>query len=124
LAAEQGDADAQRDLVTVSKPQPLQIEAVQLVSEYETNEIRADSAYKGKMVSVSGYVAIIGKDILDHPYVTLRRKEGQFGQVQCVLNPDAVAQASTLNPGQAVTLTGRVDGKMMNVILQDCFFSR
>ena len=124
LAAEQGDAVAQRDLVTVSKPQPLEVEAVRLVYEYEANEIRADSAYKGKMVSVSGYVAVIGKDILDHPYVTLTRGEGQFGQVQCVLNPDAVAHASTLNPGQAVTLIGRVDGKMMNVIIQDCLFSK
>jgi hypothetical protein len=123
LAAEQGDAEAQRDMVTVSKPQPLQIDAVRLVYEYEANEIRADSAYKGKTASVSGYVAVVGKDILNDPYVTLARGDGQLGQVQCMLSADAVAQASTLNPGQAVTLTGQIDGKMMNVILRDCSFS-
>jgi TPR repeat protein len=124
LAAAQGDADAKRNLVIVNKPQPLEIEAFRLIQEYEANEIRADSAYKGKMALVSGYVGSIGKDILGQPYVALRRDDGRLGQVQCMLNPDAVAEASTLNPGQPVTLIGRIDGKMMNVIVRDCVFSK
>jgi hypothetical protein len=101
---------------------PLVIDEGQLVHEYEANEVRADSAYKGKTVSVSGYVDYVGKDILNHAFVLLRSGEGQVGQVQCVLRPAAIDQASTLNPGQAVTLTGRVEGKMMNVVIEDCSF--
>ena len=65
----------------------------------------------------------IGKDILGQPYVALASGE-LFGAVQSMLSRSAAEQASALNQGQIVTLAGTVSGKMINVAVRDCSFTK
>lgn len=98
------------------------ISARQLHTEYEKNQIAADERYKDQWVLVTGIVASIGKDILDDPYVALET-DNQFMSVQCMLADDAAAEASRLSKGQEVSMRGRVDGKLMGVIVRECTFA-
>ena len=100
----------------------MQINAWQLAADYSANEIAADNKYKGHLVQVQGQIDKIGKDILDHPYVVLGGSE-MFRSVQCMLTPAAASKAANLQIGEAVSLTGKVNGLMMNVLLIDCDFT-
>ncbi len=97
----------------------IEVSAAELVEAYESNELAAEKKYEGKVVEITGVVGDIKKDILDKAYVTLGTgKQLEIRQVQCFL-ADGV-DATELNKGDQVTLTGRVDQLMMNVIVRNC----
>lgn len=100
----------------------IQISATDLYAAFDANEISADSAYEGKLVEVSGRVNNVGKDILDDEYIML--KSGTLiGGVQCMLESNAVEQASTLSEDDEVTLRGRVSsGSSLTVLVRGCTF--
>lgn len=90
---------------------------------YRENEVRADAAYKGKVIQTSGVVVDVKKDLLDSVYVTLgtgARRE--FSNVQCFVADSDVSTAAALSPGDNVDVRGRVDGLMMNVLMKECVF--
>ena len=96
-----------------------EVTARQLFDAYKANEIAADGAYLGNWVPVHGMVTRIGKDIFDKPFVVLGRVNGIYG-IQCYFpesDKDALAHLKT---GQMVTIVGRVDGLLLNVILKGC----
>lgn len=93
-----------------------------LLTAYEGNELKADAEYKGKMVRITGVVESVKKDVLDNPYLVIQEpgKERLLPNVQCVLNPSAFNDAKQAELGRSVTIVGKVDGLMMNVLLSDC----
>jgi hypothetical protein len=92
-----------------------------LLSEYKDNELRSDGKWKGKLVQVTGKVDNIKKDIVGSPYVTLGTGAAfEIPVVQCMLDDASSGRASSLSKGRTVTVKGRVDGLMMNVLLRDC----
>lgn len=96
------------------------LSAADLHSEYQANEVAADEKYKGKVVVITGTVDSIGKDIADTPYVTL--SAGQFEHVQCMFSKDRAGELAKVSKGQQARLKGKVQGKMMFVILRGCMF--
>lgn len=97
------------------------VEIGTLLSEYKDNEVRADAAYKGKTIKVTGAVDDIKKDILDNPYITVGTgKQFEIPQVQCSLAKSSVGAAMQLSKGAKVTVVGKVSGLMMNVQISDC----
>lgn len=96
----------------------------EILKAYKGNELGADSTYKGKRVRVTGGVLdSIKKDILDQPYVTIGTGAPfEIPQVQCSLAGDQVAKAARMNKGDRVTVTGDVEGLLMNVQMKDCEF--
>lgn len=101
-----------------AKANPINVTAPQLVQEYKDNEVRADNKYKGKWLKVSGTVSKIGKDILNKPFITISSGE-KYGisSVQCYFKNTDLSQ---LNIGDGVSVTGKCEGKMMNILLRDC----
>ncbi len=91
------------------------------VKEYHDNELASDGTYKGKLIKVSGSVETVSKDILDKPYISLNGggQMEMFG-VQCFLDDSAVQSAMSIKKGQRITVKGRVKGRMMNVLVEDC----
>jgi hypothetical protein len=100
------------------------ISATELQSAYENNEVNADAQFKDKEVVVAGRVGRIAKDILDNPYITLGDSESNLGSVQCFFAESDEPLLATLSPGQRVYVRGRVDGKLMNVVVKDCSILR
>jgi hypothetical protein len=99
------------------------VSAQQLYNQYEANEVEADNRYKGKVISVTGVIGDIGKDITDNAYVLLSSGDlfGMFG-VQCFFDESEEQNFGSLRTGQQLTIKGRCDGKFGNVFLKDCTF--
>jgi tRNA(Ile2) C34 agmatinyltransferase TiaS len=92
-----------------------------LLTEYKDNEVRADAAFKGHFVRVSGVVDNIKKDIMGSMYVTVGTgRQFEIPQVQCTLKEDQQSTAASLSKGNKVTVRGDVRGLMMNVQIGDC----
>jgi len=109
---------------------PISVSAEELYREYKNNEVRADSAYKGEILRVSGVVTDIGRDILGQPYVCLAGGkemwyEGDYigWSIQCFFS-DA-HDLSRLSKRDYVTIIGECRGKiLLNVILEKCKLRR
>lgn len=94
----------------------------QLIQVYEENAVNADKQVKGKLLAVRGDVQSIGKDIMNKPYVTLKGGTSRLRSVQCMFSKNDEAALAPLRQGDTVTIAGTCSGKMMNVILHDCWF--
>ncbi len=95
-----------------------------LLADYKGNEVRADGKYKDKRVRITGgKVGDIKKDMLDKIYVSLGTGAIiEFPMVQCFPDDALKTKASNLNKGDSLTVTGHVQGLMMNVLVDDCRF--
>lgn len=113
---EQGQKDAVK---TASAAEIIDASARGLVYEYEQNEVASDSKYKGKILRVRGAVGDIKKDILDELYVTLEAGD-PIRSVQCYFDKEHSGALAKLSKGASISIRGRCDGLMMNVILKDC----
>lgn len=108
--------DAERASRTITEDP---IDANTLVDYYKTNEVRADNDCKNRWILVTGTVQTIGKDILDHPYVTLASSSDDITCVQCIFSDDGeIAKLANLSTGQDISIIGVCQGKMMNVLLE------
>lgn len=99
------------------------IEARTLAADYKANEISADGKYKGRVLKVMGRVTGIKKDILDQPYVILKGT-GSFQDVQCFFDKKHESELAALEMGSHITVSGKCDGLMMNVLLKKCSIVR
>lgn len=95
------------------------ITSQQLYNAYDANEVAADQKYKGKILLVSGEIEDIAKDITDTIYITLKGGE-YIGSVQCFFSKSYENKAASLSKRQHVTIKGKCDGKMMNILLRGC----
>ena len=99
----------------------MNVSAMQIVSEYDNNEIAADSQYKGKYVRISGVVNDIAKDILDNMYVTIGGgADFELRLVQAFFPAKYEGVLAELRKGSRITVVCRIDGLMLNVIGRDC----
>lgn len=103
---------------------PTAVEIRKLLAEYSDNEVRADSTFKGQFIQTTGIVDDVKKDIMDSIYVTLGTgRQFEIPQVQCFFDDAHAKEAAALSKGTRVTVRGRVDGLMMNVLVRDCEFA-
>jgi hypothetical protein len=98
---------------------PLQLEPVDVLLEYDRNEVAADLAYKDKWIEISGVVDDVKKDITSAIYVTLL-PELRARKLQCFFSNAWVARIAALEHGRPVRIRGTVRGLMENVLLKDC----
>ncbi len=94
------------------------LSAAVLFGEYHANELAADAKYKGRPIEVTGVVKSIGSDILGTPYIALDAGDRTAFSVQCMFDDnDGLV---ILNQGDRVRIRGTCNGKMLNVVLDDC----
>lgn len=118
LTQAQKDSFAKAEqLAAIEERKNQTITAGDIVSSYEANEVSADENFKGKKFYVEGYIDNIGKDILDDIYVTLEAGNG-IRSVQCYI--DDKDRVKNLQKGQKITVFGKCDGLMMNVLMKNC----
>lgn len=121
-AEAESDFDGVRDqLAAAAEVSVITVSANDLISEYDGNELRADAKFKGKIIETTGKVGDIKKDVLGNIYVTVGSgDEYEIRQVQCFVDDENQATVMNLSPGNQVTVRGRVDGLMLNVMVKDC----
>lgn len=121
-AAEEATDEARRERERAARNQPVvAVDLGELLAEYKDNEIRADARYKGKLIRVDGVAASVAKDITGAPYVVVAKsRRAAHPSVQCALTSAAAQRAASLSEGATVAVKGRVRGKILNVLLEDC----
>lgn len=118
-----GSTDTQESVqedVSTAAP-AARVTAAQLFADYDANEVAADEKYKGKVLIVTGTIEDIGKDIVDTMYVTLKT-DNAIMSVQCKFADEHKSQLANAAEGQQVTIKGKCDGKLGNVLLRGCTF--
>jgi len=115
-----GSTDTDTDTQKVRSQAPsYTLSANKLYSEYNSNEVAADSKYKGKVVIVSGTIQDIGKDIMDDAYIVIGGS-GFLDSVQCTFTKGEQSSVARLSKGQQVRVKGEVAGKLGNVLVNKC----
>jgi hypothetical protein len=93
------------------------VSVAELLNAYKANEVRADNTYKGKWLKLQGGQV----DEVRSSYVMIGTgKLFEVPQVQCMLKPDQLSKASGLSKGRRVTVRGKVQMMLINVLVQDC----
>lgn len=98
------------------------VDWVTVQQEYKDNAISADNAYKGKNLIVTGEVFDIGREVMQHPYVTFS-SDGYIGTFQMVFNNDEESLIAGLSKGDTITVVGECKGESLGVIilLDNCY---
>lgn len=103
------------------------VAATDLWQAYSDNVVSADNFYKDKLLSVTGTISDIGKDIaFDNPCVSLENGDAfNAYPIQCFFTNEAqTEQVAALRKGQTVTITGRCTGlPVVNVQMTDCYIA-
>lgn len=99
----------------------IKVSAVDLAAAYEENEVKADKDYKDKTIETTGKISDIGV-ILGQTYVVLSSgKDFSITNVQCFFkDKEQIDKIADLKKGGTVTIQGVVDGKSMNVAVNNC----
>jgi hypothetical protein len=92
--------------------------SIDILKEYQSNEIAADSKYKGKLIEIYGTVESVGKDIFGDPYVAL--KGVGFFCVQCFFGNEFLPELAKVKKGDFIFVKGFCEGKMGNVLIKKC----
>jgi hypothetical protein len=117
------------ETIEVPKEELVYVTAVEMINEYQSNEISADAKYKGKSVVVTGIISDIGKteDLFGDgtPYVLFSSSgsSNTFVTVQANFsNKSEIEKLASLGKGQQVSIKGTCGGEsIFNVMLNNCF---
>jgi hypothetical protein len=94
------------------------ISAIELVKEYTKNESQADKDFAGKTIIVSGIITEVRSDS-SAVSVSLSSGDALSG-VTCIFYPEEAKAVRPLNNGDMIRIKGKCNGKLMDVILNNC----
>lgn len=100
------------------------VTVTELEAAYDANAIAADTRFKDKVITVSGVVTNIDKDIVGSPFVTLGTSVDDLLGAHATFARDATDQLSRLSKGQTVTVKCVGKGKLLSVLLDSCTLLR
>jgi ribosomal protein L37AE/L43A len=94
----------------------------ELCSSYQSYGMVGHDEFKDRVFRVTGMVAnIIIKDTVGQYYVALTdSKPHPLGDIHCMFEGKDVSDLNQLTIGQELTIQGRYDGFVTNIILADC----
>ena len=100
------------------------VAAKSLIAAYEENEVRADSLYAGKFISVGGKAGKVRKESDGDPYLELfaSDSDSEYGpNLHCRFSESYAGRLSSIRPGTLIGVKGLVVGRRDGVIiLKNC----
>ncbi len=99
---------------SVDDERAIQVTAVQLFNDFESDEVNANQRYLDKVVEITGQVADITTDMERHPVVTLATDDILFG-VRCTLAENQPG----LQTGDTIRVKGICKGFLSDVVVTD-----
>ena len=94
----------------------------ELYSAYEADEAAAHENFRNNILRVTGVVdRIVVNAINSNHFITLNNavKNG-LRDAQCMFDKNHVPELNQLATGQTVTVQGKYDGYVINIMLRDC----
>jgi tRNA_anti-like len=99
---------------------PDRIDLADLLSGYHDNELRADEKYKGKVIEFKGTVGDVRQSSIGGITVNFGSASSRFMHAHCFFDALQAKKVSALSRGDRVWVRGRVQGLMMDVLVQHC----
>lgn len=100
----------------------IQVSSIQIANDYEQNEARADSIYKGKLLHVTGTITRISKDFTNSTVLGLQTTN-EFNNVHAELEKSEEQKAINLQKGNEVTVQCQGNGEVVSTpMLNKCTF--
>ena len=86
----------------------IEITSTELISAYDSNQVKCKQLYDGKMLKVTGTVTSVGTDIMNDVYVCLGHDtEYTFVGIQCYAkDADTENKIAELSEGDVITVIG------------------
>lgn len=99
---------------------PMAVNYKTLHKEYMDNPIKADNKYKGRILTITGKIARIDREIAQNPYITF--EVSPMYEMRMDFSKDDENVISNLKKGQTVTISGTCEGTLLSidVVLDDC----
>ncbi|GEM_PF-2561075 len=101
-----------KEVKTTQPEEIIEGSAQDLIAIYETNKLKADQLYKGKVLKITGEVKSIDT-FLNDIIVTLNDESNMFLGVRCYMDSSQTDKVADLVPGQEVIIAGRGDGETL-----------
>lgn len=98
----------------------IKVSASQLRRDYDTNVVKADETYKGKMIEVTGQVKLVSKERVGRITVEIGSRDDT---IDCDFGSATKADLAGIDIGQTVTIRGKgkgVDALSKYVVLEKC----
>lgn len=109
-------------VATEAKPEerPTPVSIPMLQREYESNEVSADSYFKGRLLEVYGRVSTIRKDAFDDVVLDMNTSN-RFEDVSAYLAKGEELKAAELSRGMIIAMICRGEGMVMrSALLREC----
>ena len=103
------------------KEEILEVDTKSFVAEFDENQLAAETKYEDKLVKFTGYIDNISEGIMGEYYVIIQPTADEYymgTSIQCYF--DNKEDLLSLKNGQKVTLRGKIDTQMMNVLVKSC----
>jgi len=97
----------------------VELSASQLFSDFENNEVEANTKYLDKVMEVEGVVKEITKDENGMTSITLEGGSDMFGVI-CQMDDLSKHKRTDFKEGEKVTFKGICTGVLMDVVLVRC----
>ena len=95
-------------------------QSAQIAYDFDNNEVRANSKYRGKVLFLSGMVSEISTDMFDTAHIELASPI-PISSVRCSFDKEQTNSLAKLNRGAHVVISGQVQGKFVySVMLKHC----
>jgi hypothetical protein len=94
------------------------VSAADLIAEFDKDETAATTKYNGKIVSVKGNV--VGVEATDSTCAVTIGSADNLGNVRCDFSKEFIAEGKALKENDAVTIKGKCNGKLLDVVLNVC----
>lgn len=101
------------------EPADFTLTSTDLYTAYSSDEAAANESYLGKTVEITGTIAEKKEEEGNRAIVLLEIPGEMFG-INCAFEADQSAALQKTEPGQSVTLRGKVDGFTLDVNLSRC----
>jgi hypothetical protein len=108
--------------VKAAAPEVVQVEAAQLLADFESNEAAADLKYKGKSLQVTGHVAKVDTELFNKDQYVVRLDDGgQYSILSVNCNGITATQAAAVVADSTITVRGMFqDGGDLGVEIKGC----
>lgn len=118
-------AEMKSDIASQSEIQ-IETTAEEMIEIYESNEVKGDATYKGKVIKIVGIVNSVNSDLSDEAVVMLSsgKDEYSFDNIHASGDEEFHNRAINLTKGNKVTLVCIGNGEVIgSPFLKDCIFS-
>ncbi|HEY32818.1 MAG TPA: hypothetical protein G4O10_06900 [Dehalococcoidia bacterium] len=105
------------------EPQPVQeVTVAELCSSYQSYGMAGHDEFKDSVFRVTGLVdSVVNKDVVGTYRVALTDSEPHpLGEVYCKFGKEDAAELNHLTVGQELTVEGKYEGFVTNIMLTDC----